>query len=176
MLDDERLPSSLEQAVDLLRDGPPIRDEWRSALDVQLSQQVTRRVWHVRPMHAIAACAMFVLFGGAVTATFLLSRDNARVASTAPQSMVRFDLVAPSAVRVSIVGDFNGWNAEALPMRRSGDGRTWQLDVKLPPGRYTYGFVVDGRLVRDPSAPESGSDDFGVPSSVVLVSHRGGST
>jgi 1,4-alpha-glucan branching enzyme len=89
---------------------------------------------------------------------------------------VRFDLVAPSASRVAIVGDFNQWNAESLPMRRSADGSRWEIEVRLPPGRYTYGFVVDGKLMRDPRAPESASDDFGIPNSVRMVSRAGGSS
>jgi hypothetical protein len=55
-------------------------------------------------------------------------------------------------------------------MRRSADGRAWLLDVPLPPGRHVYAFVVDGDLAPDPSAPRAGDEDFGVPSSVVLVS------
>jgi 1,4-alpha-glucan branching enzyme len=77
---------------------------------------------------------------------------------------------------VAIVGDFNQWNAESLPMRRSADGRRWEIEVRLPPGRYTYGFVVDGKLTPDPRAPESASDDFGIPNSVRMVSRSGGSS
>ena len=54
-------------------------------------------------------------------------------------------------------------------MRRSGDGRTWEIEVPLAPGRYAYSFVVDGRLERDPRAPQAVGDDFGSPSSVVMV-------
>jgi hypothetical protein len=54
-------------------------------------------------------------------------------------------------------------------MRRATDGRAWLLDVPLVPGRHVYSFVVDGDLTADPAAPRAGDDDFGVPSSVVLV-------
>jgi 1,4-alpha-glucan branching enzyme len=89
---------------------------------------------------------------------------------TSGRSTVRFVLVAPYASRVSLVGDFNRWNPRAMPMRRSADGRAWLLDVPLAAGRHVYSFVVDGDLAPDPTAPRSGDDDFGVPSSVVLVS------
>jgi 1,4-alpha-glucan branching enzyme len=82
---------------------------------------------------------------------------------------VRFSLDAPAATTVSIVGDFNGWDPVALPMRRSADGMRWEVDVVLPPGRYSYAFVVDGRLSPDPRAPRAASDDFGIPNSILMV-------
>jgi len=88
----------------------------------------------------------------------------------AGRSTVRFVFVAPYASNVALVGDFNGWNPSKMPMRRSADGRAWLIDVPLAPGRHVYSFVVDGDLAADPAAPRAGDDDFGVPSSVVLVS------
>jgi hypothetical protein len=54
-------------------------------------------------------------------------------------------------------------------MSRSSNGQTWEVEVGLAPGRYTYAFVVDGQLARDPAAAQSAHDDFGTPSSVLLV-------
>jgi len=42
-----------------------------------------------------------------------------------------------------------------MPMRPLGDGRTWVLDVPLPPGRHTYAYLVDGDLTIDPAAPRA---------------------
>jgi 1,4-alpha-glucan branching enzyme len=121
---------------------------------------------------------------GAALAALLLGRPRrgeagdvlANLTATMPlpgerggRSTVRFVFVAPYASRVSLVGDFNGWNAGAMPMRRTADGRAWLLDVPLVPGRHVYSFVVDGDLAPDPTAPRAAEDDFGVPSSVVLV-------
>jgi 1,4-alpha-glucan branching enzyme len=86
---------------------------------------------------------------------------------------VRFALVAPGATRVSLVGDFNQWDAKATPMRQLGDGRLWIVEVPLAPGRHVYAFVVDGDVTPDPAAPRAGEEDFGTPSSVVLVGARG---
>jgi 1,4-alpha-glucan branching enzyme len=58
---------------------------------------------------------------------------------------------APEAQRVSLVGDFNHWNATAAPMRRMPDGR-WMASVELPHGYHQYLFLVDGKLVLDPNA------------------------
>jgi 1,4-alpha-glucan branching enzyme len=82
---------------------------------------------------------------------------------------VRFSVVAPRAAQVSIVGDFNHWNPTTLPMRRSADGQTWEVEVKLPVGRYSYAFLIDGAFAPDPAAPRGSGDDFGTPNSVLMV-------
>jgi hypothetical protein len=83
---------------------------------------------------------------------------------------VKFVLVAPQAARVSLVGDFNGWDPAATPMQRTPTGGTWSVVVPLRPGRHEYAFVVDGKhWLPDPSAPLAPVDGFGAPNSVVLV-------
>jgi len=34
-------------------------------------------------------------------------------------------------------------------MTNKGDG-IWEIKLKLPPGRYHYNFVVDGKWMKDP--------------------------
>jgi 1,4-alpha-glucan branching enzyme len=84
---------------------------------------------------------------------------------------VHFVFVAPDAKSVSVVGDFNDWKLDATPLTAARDRRgVWTVAVPLPPGRYTYTFVVDGETwVADPSAPPALEDDFGTPKSVVTV-------
>lgn len=83
---------------------------------------------------------------------------------------VRFVLIAPQASKVSVVGDFNGWDSRATPMSSQGADGTWTVYVPLEPGLHTYSFVVDGsHFVPDPAAPIAPDDGFGHPSSVVLV-------
>ena len=89
--------------------------------------------------------------------------------SVAPRA-VKFVLVAPQAARVSVVGDFNGWDGAATPAVRQTDG-TWTTFVPLRPGRHVYSFVVDGtHFVSDPSAPIAPDDGYGQKNSVVVVS------
>jgi len=45
--------------------------------------------------------------------------------------------------------------------------------VHLPPGRHVFAYAVDGDLKIDPTAPRAVEDDFGVPSSVVVVASNG---
>jgi len=88
----------------------------------------------------------------------------------APTHVVRFVLAAPNVSRVTLVGDFNGWDADATPMRWDAAARAWTTVVELPAGRYVYAFVLDGRRwVADPSAPLAPEDGFGASNSVVVV-------
>ena len=181
----------LERIAEVLREPVPVRAEWRAGIfrEIELipapaaRQSTGGRRWRLRPVTAIAAGLVCALVGAGVT--MLVFGNGRRVVSpdaltsltatmplpgeTVGRSMVRFVFVAPYASRVSLVGDFNGWNPSTLPMRRSADGRAWLLDVPLAPGRHVYSFVVDGDVTADPAAPRAGDDDFGVPSSVVLV-------
>jgi len=87
----------------------------------------------------------------------------------ADTTVVQFVLVAPGATSVSLVGDFNDWDAAVTPMRPVRRGEIWSVTMPLSPGRHRYAFLVDGeRWLADPSAPRA-PDDFGAPSSVVTV-------
>jgi hypothetical protein len=192
----EEMTTALDRVVAELRAPVPVRPEWRMGLlrGVALLPSPGRvddsprrvRHWRMRPLTAMAAGLACALVGAGTVALLLgsparrVGRDPlTNLTSTMPlpgepvgaggHSTVRFVFVAPYASRVSLVGDFNGWNASSLPMRRSSDGRAWMLDVPLTAGRHVYAFIVDGDLAPDPAAPRAGDDDFGVPTSVVLV-------
>jgi len=80
---------------------------------------------------------------------------------------VPFALVAPNATDVSVLGDFNLWEPTALS-DPDGDG-VWRTSMFLPPGRYEYAFVIDGRWWgQDPLADEC-VRSFGEYSSVRYV-------
>lgn len=73
---------------------------------------------------------------------------------------------------VSVVGEFNGWGAQDVPMTQVTPG-VWEATVPLPPGRHVYAFLVDDTLlVADPRAPKSGDADYGREGSVVMVFAR----
>ena len=52
-----------------------------------------------------------------------------------PKITVTFILPEPSAKRVTLTGDFNGWSLDATPMKRHEDGH-WKTTLDLAPGRY----------------------------------------
>jgi hypothetical protein len=181
MRDDDldQLPAPLNEALPLLRELPTVRAEWRAEVlqEVAVARpyKPTRRVSFSLPW-AIAAGLLCAMAGGGVAVVASRARLTASstvIAATSPAPAtvvpVRFSVVAPHAAHVSIVGDFNHWNPTTLPMRRSADGQTWEVEVKLPVGRYSYAFLIDGAIAPDPAAPRGSGDDFGTPNSVLMV-------
>src|SRR5438034_10249849 len=61
---------------------------------------------------------------------------------------VLFTIDAPGARCVQLAGDFNRWVTDGNEMRPNGP--VWSKVVTLPPGRYHYRYVVDGRWLTDP--------------------------
>ena len=57
---------------------------------------------------------------------------------------VTFSLKAPNAREVSLVGDFNNWDAGASSMKLDKDG-SWKVSLIFPSGRYEFKFLVDGK-------------------------------
>jgi hypothetical protein len=175
--DPDRLSAPLSDALPLLRELPTIRAEWRAEVlrEVARPERPARRVSLSLPW-AIAAGLFCAMAGGGVAVFATRARTTASspvIATALPSSAivlpVRFSVVAPRAAQVSIVGDFNHWNPTTLPMRRSADGHTWEIEVKLPVGRYSYAFLIDGAFAPDPAAPRGSGDDFGTPNSVLMV-------
>ena len=174
----DELPAALRPYVRALRAPVPVRPAWReSVLREIAATRAPRRArrWSVTPLGAVAAgLACMALGAGAAwwaarhVASPSLAAGAPPAADTAA-TLVRFALLAPGAARVALVGDFNRWNPSATPLRAGRDGRTWEVRVPLTPGRHVYAFVVDGGLRADPAAPRTADDDFGAPSSVVLV-------
>lgn len=84
-------------------------------------------------------------------------------------TVVKFVFLAPQAANVSLVGDFNGWDATKVPMVRTPNSGLWTVTLPLTAGRHLYQFVVDGDWTSDPNAPTAGDDGFGHANSVRLV-------
>jgi hypothetical protein len=147
-----------------------------------------RRVWWASGAGlAAAALAAFLLRGGAAGS----GRDGQLVGGAArppatnagPAVLVRrapvdaavrqsvqFVFRAPRANRVSVVGDFTGWNPDSAVMTRDAASGLWSVTLALLPGRHVYAFLLDDSLwVRDPRAPAAPDADFGRPGSVLLV-------
>ena len=181
----DRLPPALDRAVRLLREQEDVSPAWRgSVLRAVASDGAPRRSRYagrrvVSLPAAVAAAIVCAIVSSGTTMAVLRRSMTPAVIAPSPQSRVaaadvllpvHFSLVAPAAASVSIVGDFNHWSPTALPMKRSADGRTWEIDLTLPEGHYNYAFMIDGHIARAPAAPQTGGDDYGVPNSVLMVS------
>ena len=64
-----------------------------------------------------------------------------------------FQLTAPDAGTVLLVGDFTGWQKEPVPMQPGVDG-IWSATVTLLPGTHLYMFIVDGKWLEDPACTQ----------------------
>ena len=156
---DARVMSAVEQ-LPAYAGAPSQRRSW-------LARRWTIRVSALGGLAAAAAVAALVV----AAALLRPGREPAPVPAVASSgaSAMQFVLVAPDAKSVTLVGDFNDWSLSATRLaRQAGDG-VWWVTVKLPPGRYRYAFIVDGKTWRgDPNAPAA-EDDFGRPNSVVTI-------
>ena len=85
-------------------------------------------------------------------------------------SPVTFDLFAPQASSVELVGTFNQWQAQTASLTGPDDVGHWSATIQLPPGRHEYMFLVNGKeLVSDPDAEAFAPDGYGNLNSVVFV-------
>jgi hypothetical protein len=131
----------------------------------------------------VAALLLFAValsVGHAIGATRAVPVNEVRVDATADHPStyqsparrdVQFVLVAPTARKVSVVGDFNDWDAshQEFQAQHRGGG-VWSVTAKVPVGHHRYSFVVDDSLwVADPTAPRMVDDDFGMPNSALVV-------
>ena len=80
----------------------------------------------------------------------------------------------PPARTVAVTGDFNEWDPQGVPLTAAGKPGLWETQLRVPPGVYSYNFIVDGELlVPDPNAPTQMPDGYGGTNSVLLVKAGG---
>ena len=122
-----------------------------------------RRFW---PEHgrwflpALAGAAAMLLFS-----TLLLSRPPHAGGN---RVTVHFEIHAPDAQRVEVVGTFTEWQTGRLQLLGPDASGHWTTDVELPSGRHEYSFLVNGKQwVADPSAEVRRSDGFGRENAVL---------
>jgi 1,4-alpha-glucan branching enzyme len=83
---------------------------------------------------------------------------------------VMFTLYSTKIDKVNIAGTFNNWSMTADPLYdREGTGM-WSIILPLPPGKYEYKFIIDGKeWIPDPANPTTTDDGFGGNNSVITV-------
>ncbi len=83
-------------------------------------------------------------------------------------SLCRFEFQSDGAQKVCVAGSFNHWRPGATPMVAVGGG-LWAKELTLPPGRYEYRFVVEGKWTDDPNAKEVAHNPHGGINAVLTV-------
>jgi len=96
------------------------------------------------------------------------------ITTNSDEGQLLFVMPAPGAQTVAVLGSFNNWKPTLLTDDNQ-DG-IWLTSLSLPPGRYEYAFVVDGRWWgQDPLADEY-VRSFGGYNSVRYVGYAGDKT
>ena len=182
------------QLLDQIASSPRPSVDDITDLPAERTRHVHGRRIVLSPLAGIAAALAFAAVGAGAAYIALSSRPgagngrNSTAAIVSPSTQpgatvvsngapaepetVRFELAAPQASHVVLVGSFNEWNPVATPLQRDPSTGKWIVSLRLPPGRHVYAFVVDGDVTADPAAPRAADDDFGSENSVVLVSGR----
>ena len=92
-----------------------------------------------------------------------------KTASVTSTKTVKFQLTAPHAKTVYLVGEFNGWGTEVNPLKFEKKTGSWKTSLKLEPGRYLYKFIVDGEWWSDPSNAAWEWNEYGSHNSILTI-------
>jgi 1,4-alpha-glucan branching enzyme len=84
-----------------------------------------------------------------------------RPANTVDKVWVTFELPAQFwAERIHLVGDFNGWDQTATPMRQDGPEGSWRVTLELDTGQtYQFRYVADGQHWHNDNAADGYVDN-----------------
>lgn len=89
------------------------------------------------------------------------AKNSSKSSAPAPaRRRVSFSISAPDARNVKLAGDFTGWEAAALEMKRQTNG-AWKASIAVPPGQHEYRFIVDGQWADDPKCDVRKPNPFG---------------
>ncbi|HTP08140.1 MAG TPA: isoamylase early set domain-containing protein [Anaerolineae bacterium] len=82
---------------------------------------------------------------------------------------VTFEMPANGADAVVVVGDFNGWDKEATPLKKRKKDGVWSTSLNLPLGQiYQFKYWIDGeRWENDWAADDYVPNGFGGDNSVL---------
>jgi 1,4-alpha-glucan branching enzyme len=67
---------------------------------------------------------------------------------TVNHNEAEFRFFRPSARAVYLVGEFNGWNQDDMPMKKSAKGY-WTSKLRLPCGSFRFRYWADGQWFTD---------------------------
>lgn len=177
----------LHESIRLMPDLPPPDVLLRSVMHSVRTQRLpmwTRLMRWARspcsitftPLRAapLAAAVIGICFALAYQVSY---KEKVPLAVLERRVPVVLTLRSPEAKSVSVIGSFNGWQAQACEPQAF-DGEThWTVTLSLPSGRYEYAFVVDGeRIVPDPGAGLHEEDGFGNQNAVLFIGNGNGNS
>lgn len=89
---------------------------------------------------------------------------------TKPICKVTFMLAEDIAHQVNLAGEFNNWDIESIPMKKSKNGE-FSASIELEKGReYQFKYLIDGKeWLNDMDADKFVQNEFLSENSVVIV-------
>ena len=183
-------PGSKRRLMDLVREAPPPMPSAQSVRTRPRSHAVAviRRMRGDGPRAAsfgtlatAAGIALLMVVGtrepnsarsGPARRAVIIGDSVASVASALRDTLriVQFILTAPAASRVTLAGDFNGWDTRSTQLTRAAETGRWSVTLALAPGRHSYAYVVDDtQWVRDPAGTPAEPNELTPPRSVLVV-------
>jgi 1,4-alpha-glucan branching enzyme len=125
--------------------------EWTGAdappQPVLLRAERTGQVWEFHDPYgfapAISADDLYLFNEGTMHQAYRLLGSHAQTREGVRG--IRFACWAPNAERVSVVGEFNGWDGRAHPMSVHGDSGVWEVFVPGLQGGALYKFEIRNR-------------------------------
>ena len=167
------LDALLRAVATELKQSVPTRPSLAQQVLAEIRRPVHERAlrWMVRPRAVRVSPVGMLAAAAAIAGLMVVTRSTAPEAPRTAAPAVQFVLFAPTAARVTLVGDFNDWDPTATPLvasrQRAG---LWTVEVPLAPGPHEYAFLLDGsRWMTDPAAPVAADGEFGTPNSVLTV-------
>jgi hypothetical protein len=142
---------------------PPLGLAGRINARLSYRKPARSRLWTLRIGIPVAAMLFLALAIG------LLQQRPVR---GAPETIVvRFELQAPGAREVSVVGSWNRWDPEMQHLEDSDGDGVWIIEIPLRKGKeHQYQFLIDGEnWIPDPTAPLQIDDGFGGINSVLQI-------
>lgn len=125
-----------------------------------------KKVRRARPRSGMLIAA--ALAGAAATLLILFSTGRFQPLETQSQVGFHFELHAPGADTVELLGTFNHWKMGDIVLDGPDASGHWTATVELPEGRHEYIFLVDGeRWVADPRGTTHRPDGFGQVNTVI---------
>ena len=129
-------------------------------------QAVEQRTWWPSHGRWIAPA----LAGAAASVLILFAAGRLQPAEPSGQVGFHFELHAPGADRVELLGTFNNWKTGDIVLDGPDASGHWTATVELPEGRHEYIFLVDGeRWVADPRGVTHRPDGFGRVNTVISI-------
>lgn len=170
---DSRMPRRYRSALELLEeDRERAPAGFTMAVMAALPERPDTRwadrllsLWPARGRWALPALA-----GAMATLALAVGLNLVQKASTRGLVAVTFEMHAPDARRVELVGSFTDWKPGQILLRGPDATGHWTATLRLPAGRHEYAYLLDGReWVTDPEAPAQRPDGFGRENAVIQL-------